>query len=198
MEEPLRSKDNSIRNAAIKWIVYDWGNIPPRENEDEDRLYELCSEFKNYSEDEVYEFVRRHRIDRIASWSKVLAFADSEKYAIYDARVAMSLNYILDEIDFSRKFLMPSALSKPLNKVFRTISNKSRTHFNGKKLSYMGYIEYSLLLKNFVRMNLAKNVLDAEMRLFANGEINANKYAAKYGLETPFKDKKQLNFQLSV
>lgn len=186
MQAPLRSTDVKKKNAAIKWVVYDWGNIPPQEDEEEDRLYEMCSEFTDYADDEVNEFAKKHKGDRIASWSKVLAFADSESFAIFDARVAMSLNYILDEMDFPRKFIMPPALSTPFRKIFSDIKHQVNAHFERKKLSYMGYMEYKALLLTLVRLNVAASVLDAEMCLFANGEIYANRYAAKHGLKLPF------------
>lgn len=186
MQAPLRSTDVKKKNAAIKWVVYDWGNIPPQEDEDEDRLYEMCSEFTDYADEEINEFAKKHKGDRIASWSKVIAFADSESFAIFDARVAMSLNYILDEMDFPRKFIMPQAISPPFNKVFSHIRGQVNAHFERKKLSYMGYMEYKALLLTLVRLKVAPSVLGAEMCLFANGEIYANRYAAKHGLEIPY------------
>jgi len=197
LRDPLHSADTKKRNAAIRWIVYDWGNIPPQAEGEEDRLYAMCSEFTDYADEEVNDFAKKYKGDRIASWSKVLAFAESERYAIFDARVAMSLNYILDEIDFPRKFIMPSAISDPLNDIFSTIREKVNLHYQRKKLSYMGYMEYTQLLRNFVAMGLAQNVLEAEMRLFANGEINANKYAAKHGLKQPYLKANQLKLDLA-
>jgi len=188
MRELLHSADIAKRNAAIKWVVYDWGKIPSQAEGKKDRLYAMCSEFADYTEEKINDFVTKNKGSRIASWSKVLAFANSDSYAIFDSRVAMSLNYILDEINYPRKFMMPSAISEPLNKIFSSLREKVNLHYEGKKLSYMGYKEYTHLLLNFVDLGLAPNVLDAEMRLFANGEINANKYAEKYNLTIPYPD----------
>ncbi len=197
LKEPLRSQDTEKRNAAIKWIVYDWGNIPPREDQDEDRLFEMCKELNNFENEDVKSFIKRYKIDRIASWSKVLAFADSSKYAIFDARVAMALNAILDKLGHQRKFFMPQSISTPLNKVFSHVRQKMKVDFNGKKHSYMNYSEYIELLTSFVEADLATSVLEGEMRLFAQGRKLGNSYAAKYGLEIPYEDELQLDLQLA-
>ena len=190
LRESLRSKNTPRKNAAIKWIVYDWGNIPPREAEDEDRLFTMCAELKTYALDEVKVFVEKYKDDRIASWSKVIAFADSDSYAIYDARVAMSLNAVLDELEYPRKFYMPQSISKPLNAVFSQIKGHMNTNYGNKKHMYMGYEEYRLLLLNFVAQGLASSVLDAEMRLFAQGKKMGNSYATKHGLKIPYPEEK--------
>lgn len=165
MREPLYSMDRKRRNAAIKWIVYDWENIPQKAEEKDDRLYEMCSEFTDYADDEVNDFAKKYKGVRIASWSKVLAFADSDRYPIFDSHVSMSLNFALDEIDHSRKFITPPALSSDLNNVFKDIRRKVNSHYKRKKLSYMGYIEYKELLLSLVRLQAVPTVLNAEIVL---------------------------------
>lgn len=197
LREPLRSADIRKRNAAIKWIVYDWGNIPPKAEQNEDRLFKMCAELNDYADEDVKQFVVKYKIDRIASWSKVLAFADSDKYAIYDARVAMSLNALLDEVNFKRKFYMPQSISKPLNDIFATIRKKVNADYKGTKLSYMGYREYTTLLNSAVEQGLAPNVLQAEMQLFAQGKKMGNRYARRYQMPIPYPEEEQGNLQFA-
>jgi hypothetical protein len=188
LREPLRSINTQKRHAAVKWVVYDWGNIPPQAEGEEDRLYSMCDELKKYDDAHVKLFVEKYNNVRIASWSKVLAFANSDEYAIFDARVAMTLNALLFEIGHQRKFFMPPSISKPLNKVFSTIRQQVKIDFDGKKHSYMGYLEYTALLKKLVTLGLVSSVLEAEMRLFAQGKKMANHFAAKHYLEIPYPD----------
>lgn len=197
LREPLRSTDVTRRKAAIKWIVYDWGNIPPKADGDEDRLFKMCAELKDYGDEDVKQFVVKYKIDRIASWSKVLAFAASDKYGIFDARVAMSLNALLDEVNFKRKFYMPPSISKPLNNIFGTIREKVNADYEGKKLSYMGYREYTSLLNSAVEQGFAPNVIQAEMQLFAQGRKLGNQYARKHKMTLPYPEEEQGNLQFA-
>jgi len=197
LREPLRSTDAKRRNAAIKWIVYDWGNIPAKADEEEDRLFKMCAEFKDYGDEDVKQFVVKHDMNRIASWSKVLAFAASDKYGIFDARVAMSLNALLDEVNFKRKFFMPPSISKPLNKIFKTIRDQVNADYKGKKLSYLGYREYTSLLNSAVEQGFAPNVLQAEMQLFAQGKKMGNQYARKHKMPIPYPEEEQGNLQFA-
>jgi len=149
--EPLKDEDHARRLTAIKWVIYQWGGITKKGNDDE-KWPEL---FGNYEENVLAAFIKEQKNERIASWSKIFAFVDSEKYAIYDARVVISLNSILDELGDRNRFYMPT--TKIVD-----------------------------LLHAMAEKGLAKNVLDAEMRLFANFDIHANRFAAKYGFKLPY------------
>jgi hypothetical protein len=48
---------------------------------------------------------------------------------------------------------------------------------------YYHYEEYMDLLRSVVDKGLAINVLDAEMRLFANSDRLSQQYATKYNLQ---------------
>ena len=178
LSKPLKSKDMAIRKAAIEWVVYDWGNVRGKSEKHESWPEKLM----NYEHDVVESFISANYQDRIASWSKVLGFADCHKYAIYDARVAMSLNAILDNTDYKYRFYMPPPSSTKLSSLFSDIKKHVAKKYSGKKPTYLGYFDYMDLLNAIVAKNLAKNVLEIEMRLFAHGMTFAEKYAAKHGL----------------
>lgn len=178
----LRDKNLKTRLSAMEWVIYDWGNV--RGASEKHELWPKL--LQNYEPKVIESFIETHYTDRIASWSKVLAFADSSKYAIYDARVAMSLNAILDDVGYKNRFYMPPPSSKKLNKVFSHNKKYVAETYIEKQPRYLGYFDYMDLLHAIVERNFASNILDIEMRLFANGEIFANRYAAKYGIKKPY------------
>ena len=177
----LKNKDKQVRLSAIDWVVYDWGHVRGKSEKHE----KWPEQLKNFESDVINEFISANYRSRIASWSKVLGFADSSVYAIYDARVAMSLNAILDKTNYKYRFYMPPPSSPKLSGLFSNIKNQVAEHFNSKRPSYLGYFDYMDLLNAFVDKKLIPNVLEAEMRLFAHGMTFAKQYAAKHNLPYP-------------
>ena len=186
---PLKDKNSSIRLAAIEWVEYDWGRVRRRETESHKDWPELLG---SYRDDVVEKFIYENYQNRIASWSKVLAFAVPSKYAIYDARVAMSLNAMLDDVNYFHRFYMPPASSKALQKVFEHVKDEARGLSVDKFPKYIGYYEYMKLLNALVAKGVAKNVLEVEMKLFANAYKHAREYAYLYDLKIKFKGDKDL------
>jgi len=178
----LKSKDKQVRLLAIEWVVYDWGHVRGKSEKHE----KWPEQLKNFEPDVVNDFISANYQNRIASWSKVLGFADSRNYAIYDARVAMSLNAILDNTNYKYRFYMPPPSSTKLSSLFSDIKDHVAGHYAGKHPTYLGYFDYMDLLNAFVEKELAPNVLEAEMRLFAHGMTFAKHYAAKHNL--PYQD----------
>lgn len=182
LSKPLKSNDESMRLAAIKWVVYSWGRVRGKRGSENVWPEQL----KKYDPAVIDEFIKTQKNKRVASWSKVLAFADSRKYAIYDARVAVTLNSVLDEIGDANRFFMPPPSAGDLPEIFREMKVHVAKRYAKKRRMYLGYLEYMDLLHVAVEKKLAENVLDAEMRLFANFDIYANKFAARHGMKTPY------------
>ena len=178
LSKPLKAKDEELRMRAMKWVIYDWGHVRGLKGSEEVWPKQLG----NYEEAVIEKFITENHKKRIASWSKVLAFADSAKYAIYDARVVMSLNTILDDTSYPQRFYMPPPSSEKLPKSFSNIKKHVKNLYPNKQPKYLGYFEYLNLLNAIVNKKLAKNILEVEMCLFANAEHFAEKYAAKYDL----------------
>jgi hypothetical protein len=178
LSDPLKAKDQELRLRAMKWVIYDWGHIRGKRGSEE----KWSKQLGNYEEAVIDKFIRENYKNRIASWSKVLAFADSSKYAIYDAFVVMSLNTILDDTRYEQRFYMPPPSSEKLPKSFSNIKKHVKNLYPNKQPKYLGYFEYMNLLNAIVNKKLAKNILEVEMCLFANGIDFAKKYAAKHGL----------------
>lgn len=172
----LRDESPDVRLKAVKWIVFNWGVIP-RGTKD----YPIwVQQLGNYQHDVVKNFILQHVNKRISSWSKVLAFADSKKYAIFDSRVAISLNTILDDVDYGQRFYMPEPRSDDLKVLFKNVRQSVRQKYHGKQKSYMGYFDYMNLLNEMVKHKSGSNVLEVEMRLFANSSRLALQYAKKH------------------
>jgi hypothetical protein len=75
--------DGNTRLDIAKWIIKDWGGIGANKPKTIERY---AAEASLQSP--------KTPISGLASFSKVLAASDSDRYAIYDARVAVSLNAI--------------------------------------------------------------------------------------------------------
>ncbi len=179
--DKLKDPAESVRNAAIQWIVSDWGGIIS----ESDKHKSWGKELKTYSEMEVAAFIEKYYSDRVASWSKVLAFADYENHAIYDARVAMSLNVILDKVGYKDRFYMFSTRIDKFGEIFSHMKQYVGNQYVGRQPFYMGYNEYILLLKSMVAEGFTKDILDIEMRLFASAGALADEYDQKYGVVQP-------------
>jgi hypothetical protein len=98
------------RKKIFKWIVNKWGGINVR---DENKLYGLVTGvLKQTPKANEWAF------ENIASVSKVLSFMAPEKYIIYDARVAYSINWILLKTNSSSVFFpMPESRNSKLNAI---------------------------------------------------------------------------------
>lgn len=78
-----------------KWVIEVWGGITGS-NDDSLKKCLLEADKGNFD------------FNRIASWSKHVAFKHPENYAIYDARVIYSLNWLLHQADAKNYFPAPA------------------------------------------------------------------------------------------
>ena len=82
LHEEWKSNPNSRKDIA-NWIVSKWGGIKTNRKQTLDKYYLSSLETNPQTS-----------LSGIASFSKILAIKDPFKYAIYDARVAVSLNAV--------------------------------------------------------------------------------------------------------
>ncbi len=94
---------DEIKKKYILWIIRDWGGIKTGNKE---------NIFKHIREKENNE---SFDCKSIASWSKYFAFKFPEKYAIYDARVIYSLNWLLLKADSEKYFPTPDGRNSLMN-----------------------------------------------------------------------------------
>lgn len=181
LTEPLKNKDNAKRIKAMDWIVVDWGGIRRGSKAHNDWVLLL----QDYDDAAVTKFIETRKNTRVSSWSKILAFADSTKYAIFDSRVSISLNTIFDKIGYNPRFHMPQPQSDELKNLFMDVKGFVGERSNGKRPVYLDYFDYLTLLKLLVVKYPSSNILDLEMCLFANSKRLAIEYAKKHNI--PYK-----------
>lgn len=133
---------------------------------------EWMKELGEFGPEAVEKFIESHNTghpsSRISSWSKLLAFADSKKYAIYDARTSVALNCALQNLGDTRRFYMPDGQNKLIKAAQRCLSS-------GIRQPRLKYIEYMEILNAVIKHQLSQSILDAEMTIFANSERLASK-----------------------
>ena len=176
--DTLVDSSNVIRIKAMDWIVVNWGRIPKGREAHKEWVLQL----KNYDDASVENFIKSKNNERVSSWSKILAFYDSEKYAIFDTRVAISLNTIFDKLGYDHSFFMPQSRDEELNDLFRSIRKHVGEKYEGERPKYLGYSDYLRLLKSLHKKYPSSNILDLEMRLFANSERLGKEFAKKYDI----------------
>ena len=155
--------ETSDRYELANWYVGQWGGI--RTNKPA-----TIQTFALQSEDEL----ARAPLAGVATWSKILAMRNPNRYAIFDARVSASLN-ALQFLASGEPILFPDLVSR--NKTVKTFQRWGREeciqrnhHRVGKEHVYPSY----MTVLHEVGRRLGNESPDhAEMVLFANAEILA-------------------------
>lgn len=168
------------KNELIIYYISKWGGI--RANG-----IETLREYTNSTAEQLIERGK----EGIASWSKALVVRDSDNYAIFDARVSISLNCIQYFSEIENKTLFPilPTRNKTIaegNKLIKDIS-KSEKWTKAKKTEF--YNLYIDILKS-VSKNTNTDISTIEMLLFAKAEELVKQLIKK--LKTN-KNYKQLN-----
>lgn len=125
----LDSKTFEEKYSLIKWYIYNWGGVKTNNQE----TLEL------YTSSSPQELIDRGS-QGIASWSKALSIINPIEYAIYDARVAMSINalQIIHNVDSHEYY--PPLLSR--NKTINSCKEQLKTTVKQwKKLKIQNFIK---------------------------------------------------------
>jgi hypothetical protein len=152
--------DPSTLQPLARWIVSDWGGI--RRGLDAIPLW--LKDLDNFSAAATLAFASRYGTERVSSWSKILAFALPDDYAVYDARVAAALNCGLASINDDRWFKVPPSQSTVINEWA-----SSRNDLNVKRKR--GYLDYMEIVRGRAESDKSKSILGLEMMLFSNAPI---------------------------
>ncbi len=152
------------------WIIRDWGGIRKL---GEATVRRWLAALGDFSERSIGDFVAANNADRISSWSKLLAFSDHEKHAIYDARTSVALNCALRNLGDHRQFYMPFGQNTVINDARRLLKS-----FPGPTRA-LGSPDYIELLQRVVACKLSNSILAAEMELFANAPCLARRFIAR-------------------
>jgi hypothetical protein len=154
--------DNEKFDLA-KWIIKDWGGI--KRNKDETILNHLKITCKSND---------YFPLKGVASYSKILSFIEPDNFAIYDARVAASLNGI-QLLSKSKKPVLWNNLDGQnikieLFKKTLASNNKLRSLGWAKIRSDECYKNYIYTLKNILEKFPNFRLFHLEMSLFACSE----------------------------
>lgn len=171
LSQYLTGKDTKRAQDAAVWIVATWGGI--KRGKEKIKLW--MGDLEKFEEEAVKQFIKlndtRKISSRISSWSKLLAFYDEKKHAIYDARTSISINCALAINDFSFRFYMPVGQSR--NETIKCARNGLRPSSN---IEIFGYTEYLDLLRATVDTGCAPDIFSAEMKIFSSTEYISKKY----------------------
>ena len=153
----LKGGDPHQAKALARWIVSEWGGI--RRNAE--AIPAWVDHMIPFTSSSVHDFVNKQGFNRISSWSKILAFANPDQDAIYDARTAVALNCGLWKLGDNRRFHMPKSRNTSVKLAQEKLANK-------QSKECLGYFEYIEFLKESVNAGIFPDILSAEMCLFSN------------------------------
>ncbi len=93
-QNEIENEDSwNLYSKFVKWVVKDWGRIRIDVSKNKDKFCELWKKIKTNQKRDDYTDILG--FDNISSLSKVASFLDEKKYAVYDSRVAFSLNWLI-------------------------------------------------------------------------------------------------------
>lgn len=151
-------KDKHPQSASCQtWYVNNWGGVTSNKTE-------TLEKYIVSSEQELIQLGK----NGIASWSKILAVRDQEKYAIYDARVALSLisiQKVLKINDPIRFPMLPTKNTSFVRPAYEKI--KLWTNYSEKSAPRKFYSVYLNILQNSIKNSPSYDIQDVEMILFA-------------------------------
>jgi len=175
LNRPLREalaphlKAGDQRSVPLaNWIIREWGGI----KRGLQAIPEWMEAFGDFNEVNIRAFIANSGTKRISSWSKLLAFANPENDAIYDARTSVALNCALRTLGDSRQFYMPLGQNQTINDARRVLNDVPEPR------RPVGYTDYIELLNTAVACKLSNSILAAEMVLFANAPCVARQFVA--------------------
>jgi hypothetical protein len=162
IHDSIKSKSDKAGELQA-WYVRDWGGV------------------KTNSPSTLDEYIQTSSVDLIqrgnkgiASWSKMLSVRDPSKYAIYDARVAMSLNTISLTLSSESTPFFPQLASRNKKIISAQAAVKMHAKTRALKPAISFYNDYlDLLSKSVKQCGYKFDIQTAEMVLFANAEILA-------------------------
>lgn len=157
-----KNNDNDKFHLA-KWIIKDWGGIKRNKDETISNHLKITRNSNDY-----------FPLKGVASYSKILSFIEPDNFAIYDARVAASLNGI-QLLSKSKKSVLWNNLdgrNKKIELFKKTLASDSRLESLGwtKIRNDECYKHYNYILKNILEKFPDFRLFHLEMSLFANAE----------------------------
>ena len=154
------SKSDEDRLILIKYYIATWGGIHTNSKES----------MEEYSKLSATQLIKNGK-KGIASWSKAIVVHNPDEYAIFDARVAISLNCIQKLYGLKDAVLFPILPSR--NKIVaignKLIKDTAKSESWEKANEENFYTQYLKIL-NYVAIELSTYISTIEMLLFAKAE----------------------------
>jgi len=168
---PLLKAGDDRSLLLAKWIIKDWGGIKGGPDDAPGEWMETLGAFEDKT---INNFIVKKSTKRISSWSKLLAFADSEKHAIYDALTSVALNCALRRLRDKRRFYMPDGRNNLITEArLRLLRLDIEQNVATDSIGYIDYVE---LLAAFTKSGPAPSLLRAEMTVYANANHIAHEF----------------------
>ena len=153
------NSEPQLRKLLAAQMVGEWGGIKKG-----------LETVKNEMATETPEQLIKRGIVRVASWSKIIALHDPEKFLIYDARVAWTINLILCKSEtISTYFPMPSSQNSHLKKAEKSSVGIRLKSSSSKIIQDLDFYTAFLFLAGAVGEKLEIPAWQVEMALFARG-----------------------------
>ena len=154
------SQSDEDKLILIKYYIATWGGIHTNSSES----------MEEYSKLSASQLIKNGK-KGIASWSKAIVVHDPNEYAIFDARVAISLNCIQKLYGLNDAVLFPVLPSR--NKIValgnKLIKATAKSESWEKAYEENFYTQYLKIL-NYVAKELNSDISTIEMLLFAKAE----------------------------
>lgn len=185
LHERFKGGSCDEKQRLVRYYVGEWGGIR-RNSEETIRRYACYSPTR---------LIRRGVVG-IASWSKVLVLHDPSKYAIYDARVAVTLNYLVSRASRAsgrgepRGFPVPASRNETIQnarRVCKTLSRRLDLACHDESSFYLEYCQCIMESARVLSKRLNESVCmhRVEMMLFAMAEQSAHGLFAVERLTAP-------------
>jgi hypothetical protein len=156
--------DEAEKEKIIRWYICEWGGI--RGNSDDKITY--------YANSDPKKLILLGKVG-VASWSKALSIYNPDEYAIFDARVSVSLNAIqvISQVTYPTLYPLLPSQNKKITHGNRLLSNIATINRWSKMRDDKYYSTYIDLLKKSVLDIPGYNhvgIYTVEMMLFAFAE----------------------------
>jgi hypothetical protein len=164
LHNAFRDANETNRRLIAEWVVKEWGGVK------KNKPGTLAT----------YVAMTRAKCPKtpwkgVASYSKIMAVFDPKQYAIFDARVASSLNAIqmLDDKKLKVRFPIPSGQNIAIKRFAKMVSQAGSVHEIGKEQAYREYLVLITAVSGVLKCDLYK----IEMLLFGLATRLARRFA---------------------
>jgi hypothetical protein len=153
------SEGSALSKGLQIWYVKNWGGVKRNSPE-------TLEGYIKSSPEELFCLGTKG----VATWSKILSVRNPSKFAIYDARVALSINSLQKKYKVDDPVLFPQLSSQNRTFVQPTQRRILSSRYFSNSIQENFYSEYISLLTRTVSTMKGFDIQDAEMVLFSCAE----------------------------